>query len=110
MFVSAALGLVAGRGLSLAVARGHCSLAASHCSGFSRPGGVIAEAHGLSCPRHVGSSQIRDQTHVSCIGRQILNHWTTREVPNNEFLSLKVILRGSEKISDPVSALKDVSG
>ena len=23
----------------------------------------------------------RDQTHVPCIGRQILNHWTTREVP-----------------------------
>ena len=22
----------------------------------------------------------RDQTHVPCIGRQILNHWTTREV------------------------------
>ena len=29
---------------------------------------------------YVGSSQTRDQTHVSCIGRQILNHWTTREV------------------------------
>ena len=23
----------------------------------------------------------RDQTHVPCIGRQILNHWSTREVP-----------------------------
>ena len=31
-------------------------------------------------PRHVGSSQTRDQTRVPCIGRQILNHWTTREV------------------------------
>ena len=27
------------------------------------------------------SSLTRDQTHVPCIGRQILNHWTTREVP-----------------------------
>ena len=27
------------------------------------------------------SSQTRDQTHVPCIGRQILNHWTTKEVP-----------------------------
>ena len=27
------------------------------------------------------SSQTRDQTHVPCIGRQILNHWTAREVP-----------------------------
>ena len=28
---------------------------------------------------HVGSSHTRDQTHVPCIGRQIPNHWTTRE-------------------------------
>ena len=35
---------------------------------------------GLVVPQHVGSSQIRDQTHVTHIGRQILNHWTTREV------------------------------
>ena len=27
------------------------------------------------------SSQTRDQTSVPCIGRQILNHWTTRGVP-----------------------------
>ena len=27
------------------------------------------------------SSPTRDQTHVPCTGRQILNHWTTREVP-----------------------------
>ena len=27
------------------------------------------------------SSQARDQTHVPCIGRWILNHWPTREVP-----------------------------
>ena len=30
-------------------------------------------------PCHVGSSQTRDETHVLCIGRWILNHWTTRE-------------------------------
>ena len=28
----------------------------------------------LVAPQHVGSSQIRDRTHVSCIGRQILYH------------------------------------
>ena len=28
------------------------------------------------------SSLIRDQTHVSCIGRWILYHWTTREAQN----------------------------
>ena len=28
---------------------------------------------------------VGDQTRVPCIRRQILNHWTTREVPPNEF-------------------------
>ena len=36
---------------------------------------------GLVAPRHVGSSRTRDQTHGPCIGRRILKHWTTREVP-----------------------------
>ena len=31
---------------------------------------------GLVAPWHVGSSWARDQTHVPCIGRHILNHWT----------------------------------
>ena len=35
---------------------------------------------GLVAPRHVGSSQTRDWTSVSCIPRPVLNHWTTREV------------------------------
>ena len=32
-------------------------------------------------PHHVGSSWNRYQLCVSCIGRQILNHWTAREDP-----------------------------
>ena len=36
---------------------------------------------GLVTPRRMESSQIRDQTQVPCVGRWILNHWTTREVP-----------------------------
>ena len=37
---------------------------------------------GLVAPWHVGlSSPPRDQGHISCIARWILNHWTTREVP-----------------------------
>ena len=28
------------------------------------------------------SSPTRDQTHISCIERQSLNHWTVREVPH----------------------------
>ena len=34
---------------------------------------------GLVAPWHVGSSQTRARTRVSCIGRQILNHCATRE-------------------------------
>ena len=36
---------------------------------------------GLVAPQHVGSSRTRDWTCVPCIGRQILNHCVTREVP-----------------------------
>ena len=35
---------------------------------------------GLVAPHHVESSWTRDWIHVSCIGRQILIHWATREV------------------------------
>ena len=36
---------------------------------------------GPAAPRHVGSSWTRAQTHVSCIGRWILNHCATSEDP-----------------------------
>ena len=36
---------------------------------------------GLVARQHVGSSQIRDRTHVSCIGRRILYNRVTREAP-----------------------------
>ena len=36
---------------------------------------------GLVAPQHVESSRIRDWTRVPCIGRWILNHCATREVP-----------------------------
>ena len=77
------------RGLSLVVASGgHSSL---RCAGLSlswplllrstgsrRAGSVIVSP---VAPWHVGSSQTRARTHVPCIGRQILNHCTTREAP-----------------------------
>ena len=47
---------------------------------------------GLVAPRHVGSSGTRARTRVPCIGRQILNHCATREVPtgiNSEKLFTK---------------------
>ena len=34
----------------------------------------------LVASQHVGSSQARDWTSVPCTGRQICNHWITREV------------------------------
>ena len=37
---------------------------------------------GLVAPRHVGSSRTRDRTCDPSIGRRILNHCTTREVPD----------------------------
>ena len=40
----------------------------------------------LVAPRHVGSSQTRDQIPIPCTGRQIVNHWTTREAQNFFFL------------------------
>ena len=36
---------------------------------------------GPVAPRHVGSSQTRARTRVPCIGRRILSHCATREVP-----------------------------
>ena len=38
----------------------------------------------------LGSSHIRNRTCVSWIGRWLLNHWTTREVPVHFFWSLGV--------------------
>ena len=45
----------------------------------------FAAEHGLLALRHVESSWTRDRTHVPCTGRQILNHWITRQVPGTSF-------------------------
>ena len=37
--------------------------------------------HALVVLQHMGSSQTRDRTLVPYLCMQILNHWTTREVP-----------------------------
>ena len=59
-----------------------------HCRSLSCCGAQAPDAQaqqlwlmGPVAPRHVGSSQTRSQTHVPCIGRQILNHCATREAP-----------------------------
>ena len=64
----------------------NCSLPGSSVHGISQA--RILERVAISSFR--GSSQPRDRTHVSCIGRQIIYHWATREafkhgyqLPNN---------------------------
>ena len=82
---------IAACGLSLvAENRGYSSLL---CVGFSlrwllllRSTGSRAQAQqlwhtGLIALWHVGSSQTRARIRVPCIGKQILNHCATREVP-----------------------------
>ena len=66
----------------------------SHCRGLSCCGAQAPDAQaqqlwltGLVAPRHVGSSQTRGRTRVPCIGRQILNHCTTREAHRNVLLN-----------------------
>ena len=41
---------------------------------------------GLVAPRHLEYSWIKDGSRVSCIGRQILYHWVTREAPGRFLL------------------------
>ena len=68
-------------GLPIAVA----SLAVEHrCPGLSSccMQGQKLWLSGLVAPRHMESSQTRDRTCVPCIGRQILFHYTAREVPS----------------------------
>ncbi|KAJ8785458.1 hypothetical protein J1605_007055 [Eschrichtius robustus] len=59
------------------------------CAGFSSCGTRAQELWrtDLVAPRHVGSSWSRARTHVSCIGRRILNHCATSEAPCCCFLA-----------------------
>ena len=112
--VLAALGLVAEHGLSLVAVSGGYSLGsrlliavASHCRAgalFTWASGVVA--HGLIALRHVGSSPNRDGTCVPCIGRWILNHWTTRK-SQNSYSALLVCLPYSQLFSLLISALSE---
>ena len=75
-----------------------CSALASHCGCFSCWGlwavghvGSVVVALGLNYPEDTRSSRTRDQTCVLCIGRRILNHWTTRDVLP-VFQSMEILL------------------
>ena len=45
----------------------------------------VVVVHRLSCPMTCGIFLDRGLNGVPCIARQIINHWTTREVPQNYF-------------------------
>ena len=83
--------------------RSSCGMQASHRGGFSCYGARALESTGpvVAALNHVESSCNRDRTWVPCIGRQILYHWTTREVLMKKFCKWKnthkSILRTSEK-------------
>ena len=47
----------------------------------SRPRTQESRPTGLIVPRHVESSQTRDETQVPCTARWILSYWTTTEAP-----------------------------
>ena len=84
--LTAASSLFAERGLQGTQASiAACGL--SICGSRAREHGLNSCDAGFSCSTHVGSSWIRDGTHVSCSGRQILYHWATREAPDISFLS-----------------------
>ena len=55
----------------------------------------------------MGSSRIRDRTCILCIGRQILIHWASREVP---LLRFWVIFSGSPVLYAGWKVLVDGSG
>ena len=62
-----------------------CGTQASHCGGFSCCRALagcaasVVGAHGLSCPTACGIFLDQGPTCVPCIGRWILNHWTTKK-------------------------------
>ena len=55
---------------------------------------------GLVALQHVGSFQIRDRTHVSCIGRRILYHGATREAQRLTYL-FQLVFKNKTFILNP---------
>ena len=50
---------------------------------------------GLVAPRYMRSSLTRDRTHVPYIGREILNHGASREVPTFPFLLVSSVSKNT---------------
>ena len=60
--------------------------------------GSVVVVHGLRCPATSGIFLDQRLNPVPCIGRQILNHWTTREVLGNIFHSLPRPIRKKQVV------------
>ena len=82
------LAFIAASSLSLVATNGAilcCGAQVSHCSSFSCRAQALGcsdsevETHAFVAAQHVESSRIRERTQVPCIGRRILNDWTTKE-------------------------------
>ena len=86
----AALGLRCCLGFCLVSGLGLLTMTASLVveQGLQGMRASVAAAHGLVAQQHVGSSQSRDQTRVSCTGRQILDHRAPPEKPCRALCSL----------------------
>ena len=72
IFIASCRSSILGHGLSLVVA---CRLHATWACSCNTWAWLLHSLWDLG-------SSIRDWTHIPCFERQILNHWTTREVPS----------------------------
>ena len=80
-----------------------CGVWGFHCGGFSccgtqARGLLYLWCQGLTAQWHVESSPTRDRTHVPWIGRWMLNHCTTKEVPQADFLHLDYECSGLSRV------------
>ena len=68
---------------------------------------TLVAALRFTCPTACGNlvSLTRDPIHVLCIERQILNHWTTREVPRNTYLKVRSQCQNLPEVSKILAVL-----
>ena len=97
----------------------NCCLVAKSCLALLRPHGLYSppgsSVHGISQARILkwvtisfsrGSSQPRDWTHISCIGRWILYHWATGEALLSTISTFKSRRRNRAKMEPLVTFAK----
>ena len=88
-WVFVAVWRLASRGYSLVTTPGFLLTVASLVGHRPCSLSSAAVAHSLRCPAADVIFQTRGQTQVPCIGRQVLYHWTTREIQHSLFKDLQ---------------------